>query len=399
MRRFAALLMALFLAGCAGGPLVTPTPPPRPTPVQTITLFLAGDVMTGRGIDQILPHPSAPILHEPYMQDARGYVALAERAHGPIPRPVDFAYIWGDALEEWARRAPDVKVVNLETSITTSLDYWKDKGIHYRMHPENVPCLTAAGFHCCVLANNHVLDWGYAGLRETLEVLHEAGIQTAGAGLTAEEAQAPAVLEVPGNGRVLVFAFGFVTGGVPSNWAAAEDQPGVNLLPDLSAETLERVRQAIAAVKQPRDVVVASIHWGSNWGYSVLPEERAFAHHLIDEAGVDVIHGHSSHHPKGLEVYKGKLILYGAGDLINDYEGIPGYEQFRPDLTLLYFARLDMGTRNLAQMEMVPMQMRRFRLQRATAEDAQWLQATLARETRGAEVRLAPDGTLFLEWE
>ena len=144
---------------------------------------------------------------------------------------------------------------------------------------------------------------------------------------------------------------------------------------------------------------MASIHWGSNWGYSVLPEERAFAHHLIDEAGVDVIHGHSSHHPKGLEVYKGKLILYGAGDLINDYEGIPGYEQFRPDLTLLYFARLDMGTRNLAQMEMVPMQMRRFRLQRATAEDAQWLQATLARETRGAEVRLAPDGTLFLEWE
>lgn len=355
--------------------------------------------MTGRGIDQVLPHPSDPILHESYMKDARGYVALAEQAHGPIPKPVDFAYIWGDALEVWAQRAPDVKVVNLETSVTKSWDYWKGKGVHYRMHPQNVPCLTAAQIDCCVLANNHVLDWGYAGLAETLETLRGAGIQVAGAGRNLEEAWAPAVLEVPDKGRVLVFAFGFVTGGVPSDWAATVERPGVNLLPDLSAETLERVRQAVAAVKRPGDVVVASIHWGGNWGYHVYPEERAFARHLIDEAGVDVVHGHSSHHPKGLELYSGKLILYGAGDLINDYEGIPGYEQFRPDLTLLYFARVDAATGDLVHLEMVPMQMRRFRLQRATVEDAEWLRATLARETQGARVELGAEETLVLRWK
>lgn len=400
MRGFAVLLMALILAGCAGPPPEATQPPrPRPTPSQTVTLFLAGDVMTGRGVDQILPHPSDPTLHEPYVQDARGYVVLAERAHGPIPKPADFAYIWGDALEEWARRAPDVRVVNLETSITASRDYWKDKGIHYRMHPDNVPCLTAAGFQCCVLANNHVLDWGYAGLEETLDVLHRAGIQTAGAGRTLEEAQAPAVVEVPGKGRVLVFAYGFVTGGVPSNWAATAESPGVHLLPDLSAETLEQVRQAIAAAKKPGDVVVVSLHWGNNWGYSVYPEERAFARHLIDDAGADVVHGHSSHHPKGMEVYAGKWILYGAGDLINDYEGIPGYEPFRPDLTLLYFAQVDVATGALVGVEMVPMQMRRFRLQRATDADARWLQEVLARETRGARVELGPEGTLVLRWD
>jgi poly-gamma-glutamate synthesis protein (capsule biosynthesis protein) len=62
-----------------------------------ITIFLCGDVMTGRGIDQILPFPSAPALHEPYIQNAKDYVRLAEKENGPIPKPVSFSYIWGDA--------------------------------------------------------------------------------------------------------------------------------------------------------------------------------------------------------------------------------------------------------------------------------------------------------------
>jgi Putative enzyme of poly-gamma-glutamate biosynthesis (capsule formation) len=82
-------------------------------------------------------------------------------------------------------------------------------------------------------------------------------------------------------------------------------------------------------VKQQGDIVVASIHWGGNWDYKVPREQREFAHKLIDEAGVDVIHGHSSHHIKGIEVYRGKLIMYGCSDLLNDYEGISGlYEDF-----------------------------------------------------------------------
>ncbi|MBU1263749.1 MAG: CapA family protein, partial [Gammaproteobacteria bacterium] len=147
-----------------------------------MTLFLCGDVMTGRGIDQVLPHPGDPVLHEGYATSALDYVALAERANGPIPRPAEFAYVWGDALAEWARVAPDLRIVNLETAVTRRDDWQRGKGIHYRMHPANVPCLTAAGIDCCVLANNHVLDWGYAGLAETLETLRRAGLQRAGAG-------------------------------------------------------------------------------------------------------------------------------------------------------------------------------------------------------------------------
>ena len=142
---------------------------------KTVTLFLSGDVMTGRGIDQILPHPSAPQLFEPAVRSALEYVELAEAVGGPIPRRAAFDYLWGDALAELERRRVSARIINLETAITVSKEAWPQKGVHYRMHPLNVPCLTAARIDCCTLANNHVLDWGRAGLEETLSVLSGGG--------------------------------------------------------------------------------------------------------------------------------------------------------------------------------------------------------------------------------
>jgi poly-gamma-glutamate capsule biosynthesis protein CapA/YwtB (metallophosphatase superfamily) len=130
----------------------------QPAPLR---LFLCGDVMTGRGIDQSLPHPVTPVLYEPYVRDAREYVDLAENANGSIPRPIRFDYIWGEALPELEQAALDLRIVNLETSITSAETHWPGKGIHYRMHPQNIRCLSAAGISACALANNHILDWGY----------------------------------------------------------------------------------------------------------------------------------------------------------------------------------------------------------------------------------------------
>src|SRR6185369_11902077 len=229
-----------------------------------ITIFMCGDVMTGRGIDQVLPCPGNPAIHEPYVRDARRYVELAEEAHGPIAKPVNFAHIWGDALDILKRMAPDVRLINLETSITTSDDYWKGKGINYRMHPRNIPCLTAAGIDICSLANNHVLDWGYAGLLETLQTLKENNIKSAGAGRNRSEAAAPAIMDVAGKGRVLVFSFGSETSGIPTNWAAGANSAGMNLVPDLSDKTARAIQAGIRERKRPGDIVVASIQWGGN---------------------------------------------------------------------------------------------------------------------------------------
>jgi poly-gamma-glutamate synthesis protein (capsule biosynthesis protein) len=361
-----------------------------------VMLLLCGDVMTGRGVDQILPNPSGPRLAEPSVLDARTYVELAEAANGPVPRPVAFSYVWGDALGESTWRQADARIVNLETSITRRRQRWPGKAVHYRMHPGNVPCLTVARIDVCVLANNHVLDHGRPGLLETLEALGAAGMRVAGAGRDLAEARRPAVVDLAGGGRIVVIAFGMESSGIPPSWAAAADRSGVDLVPTPTEEAAADVTGRVRREKRPGDVVVASIHWGTNWGYDVPPEHVRFAHRLI-EAGVDVVHGHSSHHVRPIEVYRDRLILYGCGDFVDDYEGISGYEEYRADLVLAYVAILE-PSGALACLRMWPLRMRRMRLERATRDDAGWLATTLSRigEEFGSRFIVTDDGALTL---
>ena len=361
-------------------------------------LFLCGDVMTGRGIDQALPHPLNPVLYEPYVRDAREYIALAEKAHGPISRPLSFDYIWGDTLPVLEDAGVDLRIVNLETAITWSETPWPGKGIHYRMHPQNVGCLSPARISACALANNHVLDWGYDGLSETLQTLDAAGIAHSGAGNDAEEAMQPAVLDTAANGRVLLFSFGSTTSGIPQDWKATSISPGVNLLDDLSEATAARLCDQMRTYQQPGDLVVASLHWGSNWGYEIPREQIVFAHRLIEE-GVAIVHGHSSHHVKAIEVFQGRLILYGCGDFITDYEGISGYEAFRGDLALMYLVELESTTGEVINARLVPMQMRRFRLERASAADPKWICNLMSELGERFCTRVSlEDGCLTLGW-
>ena len=368
------------------------------TPLRrSVRLFLCGDVMTGRGIDQVLAHPCDPKLHEDYVASAKDYVSLAEQANGPIPRRAEPSYVWGAALDELDRMRPDARIINLETAITHSDDYAR-KGINYRMSPENAGCLSAAGIDCCVLANNHVLDWGQSGLLQTLAALEHLKIKAAGAGRNVFEAAAPATLDLASKARALVFSLGSVTSGIPRSWAATTDIPGVNLLTRLSETDALRVAEYIVGIKKPGDVVVVSLHWGSNWGYDVPGNQRLFAHTLIDQADVSIIHGHSSHHAKAIEVYNKRLILYGCGDFLNDYEGIRGYDEYRGDLALMYFADIEPKTGNLAALEIIPLQIRNFQLNRPSTQDVEWMQQTLQRECLrfGTGIVLNPDGRLAL---
>lgn len=212
-----------------------------------------------------------------------------------------------------------------------------------------------------------------------------------------------------GRGRLLVWAVGHHSSGIPEEWAAGPGQPGVALT-ELTGGGAERITARVRAAKRPGDVVVVSIHWGSNWGFEVPSEQRRFAHALIDggervcfgrgrarvltgllcppavlrlwsacgegwysqrpqpscpvlpvcgsvvislsnngghapllclPAGVDVVHGHSSHHLKGAELYRGRLVAYGCGDLISDYEGIRvGHREGMQGLPLLHYIAL-----------------------------------------------------------
>ena len=361
---------------------------------------MCGDVMTGRGIDQVMPNPSDPKIYEFYMKSAKGYVDIAENKNGIIQKPVSYSYIWGDVLSELKRKDVNIRIINLETSVTKSNDYWKDKGINYRMHPNNIKCLTVANIDYCSLANNHVLDWGYSGLAETLSTLKNADIKFSGAGKNSNESEKPAIIDLCDRGRVIVFSYGLHSSGVPLEWQATSDTPGVNLLADLSENSVLKIKKKVCDIKQPKDLVVFSVHWGGNWEYEISNKQIDFAHKLIDNADIDIIHGHSSHHVKGIEVYKNKPIIYGCGDFINDYEGIGGHEKFRGDLGLMYFLTMDVSLKKLIKFQMIPTQIKYFRVNHALYEDALWLQKSINRESKQFNLvaNFYEDNKLELEW-
>lgn len=366
---------------------------------KQIMLFLCGDVMTGRGIDQILLHPGNSEIFESYMKDARGYVTIAEKKNGRIKYPVSYPYIWGDALKEFDRTNPDLKIINLETSITTNNSYWPGKGIQYRMNPNNIECLSVVENLFCSLGNNHILDWGYKGLIQTINILDKVEIEHAGAGIDFKAANQPAVIEIEGKGRVVVLSYGMPSSGVFSSWAAQENRPGVNLLQDLSIAGIREIKTLIELVRQPGDIIVLSLHWGSNWGYEILSDEMEFVHSLIDSAQIDVFHGHSSHHFKAIEVYNNKLILYGCGDFLNDYEGIGGKESYRGDLALMYFASVDPKTGNLLKLEITPMEIRNFRVNEVSTSDLIWVKDRLNRECKRYNSSVTQQNNrLLLNW-
>ena len=351
-------------------------------------LCLVGDVMTGRGLDQILPTPGDPRLWEGQVRDATTYVRLAESVSGRFARPVDVAWPWGDALGTLEAEAPDACLINLETSVTTCDAALPGKAIHYRMNPANIGCLRVARPDVCVLANNHTLDFGTGGLVETLDSLERAGLTAVGAGRDDEQAWRPAVLSAEDH-RVLVWAVGTESSGVPSTWAAAPHRPGVAYLSELSSATADALAARVRRTKRPGDIAVVSIHWGGNWGYDVPRRQVRFAHRLIDH-GVDVVLGHSSHHPRPIEAYRDGLVLYGCGDFINDYEGIAGYETYRDDLRVLYVARIVPG-RGVLDLRLVPFRVHQMRLRHAGRSDTEWLGGLLTRISHRFGVGVDPD--------
>lgn len=246
-------------------------------------LLLLGDVMLGRLVNETL-QAAAP------------------------------EYPWGDVLP--VLRDADWRLCNLECVISDRGEPWSvyPKAFHFRSDAKNIAVLKTAGINAATLANNHVLDYGYDALREMLEILDRAGVVHAGAGLNDAEASRMAISEVHGQ-KIGIIAF---TDNEP-DWEAAPGQPGIFYVPanldDSRAATLiELVRDSSANV----DLLIVSAHWGSNWGYRPPAEHVVLAHALID-AGADIVFGHSCHVFRGIEFYKGRPILYSAGNFVDDY--------------------------------------------------------------------------------
>lgn len=372
----------------------------------SLRLLLVGDVMLGRLVDQLFPE------HVDDPEHAEHATHFVQR-HPEIGRSVaqsGHAFPWGTTLSLF--RNADVKIINLETAVT--LHPSKDpvnKAFNYRMHPSNaIGALRAASVNAACIANNHIFDWSAEGMRETRATLKSLGVAFSGAGNNLEEAWQPAVFEH----QTAVFVM-WSAADHYDYWAASATKPGINFL-DVEAfehvgdesqpsHLLARLKKEVPEFRSRFQhannnvVAIFSVHWGSNYAWQPTKAQRRFARALIDEAGIDIIHGHSSHHVKGIEIYKGKPILYGCGDFVDDYAVDPVY---RNNLSFAYELLISAG--RFVRMELIPTKITMFQVNQLLEDvssdtrrmlssddlsDRSWLENTMTRLCQDVGTRVA----------
>ena len=327
-----------------------------------ITLTLTGDVMLGRGVAEALDYHMRP--EEP----------------------------WGDVMP--LLDAADLRIINLECAITDNEQPWTrtPKVFHFRAQPSATETLRRARIDACSLANNHTLDFEERGLLDTLEHLDAAGIRRAGAGRNREEAADPAILTVPADDTRRVALLAFTDNEPP--FAAGADRPGTNYLPvSLSPDVLRRVERAVSYVRQKGvDTVIFSNHWGPNMVQRPREIFRRFARAVVDR-GVDIYYGHSAHVFQGVEIYRGKPILYDTGDFIDDYAVDP---KMRNDWSFLFQITVEAG--RFERLDLTPVKLSYARVDLATGGERETILDRMERlAAEMGTVFARREGALMLE--
>jgi poly-gamma-glutamate synthesis protein (capsule biosynthesis protein) len=299
--------------------------------LANMKILFVGDVMLGRLVNQIL-------------------------------KKVPPDYVWGNTLPIFKKA--DLRICNLECVISDKGQPWSltQKVFHFRSDAKNIEALKMAKIDLVSIANNHTLDFDYEALFEELEILEKAKIKKAGGGKNFKEASSPAVLEI-NKKKIGFIAF---TDNEPA-WEAKENQAGIFYLPiDIKDKKAKNLFEIIKKTKEKSDFLIVSAHWGPNWGYQPQPRHIPFAHLLID-SGADIIYGHSCHVFQGIEIYKGKPILYSTGDFIDDY-AVDEIE--RNDQSFIFIAQISEKDMKISHLFLYPTVIRNFQACLADGEEA-----------------------------
>lgn len=338
---------------------VEKSPQPRLSEMEQneYTISLLGDIMLGRLVDQLLPNH----VEEP--EEAR-HVARMKWGNSELQNYAASSP-WGNTLNVLSRSS--LSLGNLETSMTTSGEKWPGKVFNYRMHPANVECLLLAKIDYVSLANNHTLDFGREGLFDTVETLQKSGIAYAGAGRSLAEAERPATLTLPKSPdpavkglqehEIHLYSFS----DHPSDWVTVPQFNLIGYVPSDRARLKTLLTQKHAGLASTPSLKVVSLHWGPNYAWEPDKSITDLAHFLIDECDVDMIHGHSSHHVQGIEIYKGRPILYGCGDFVDDYAVVPRYRNDLGAIWNLTMTTKEGGGLEMRKIEVFPTRIKHFK--------------------------------------
>src|SRR5215216_493627 len=302
-----------------GEPLLEPGATPEsydlrsesdPDPGELRRVVAAGDIVLDRGQNYMVIQQGMGL---DFPLDG-GYAAVTSR----VPEPSDYsetgiihqftAERTGDsgAVRRYLTSA-DLTLANFENPVIRAA-VWHPEATTFTGDLRLLPILDQAGIDGVTLGNNHILDAGVSGVRETIVHLDDAGIAHAGAGMDLAEAREPMIFEVGDTKRGVLSYL-----GVPSyDWAwATETSAGTApIQKEVMTEDVERLRDEV-------DLVVVMPHWGKE--YLATPEswQVDWAHAAVD-AGADVVIGGHAHWPKGIEVYEGDPIFYGVGNFLFD---------------------------------------------------------------------------------
>jgi poly-gamma-glutamate synthesis protein (capsule biosynthesis protein) len=209
--------------------------------------------------------------------------------------------VYGDLLP--VLRQADLRIFNCECALTTAAKpVWKS-GAVFKGDPGHVKGLTAVPFDVACLGNNHVLDYGVRGLRETLRVLARSGIATVGAGLTEDQAHAP--LTLVRNGLTIHLV----------NISEGEDLTASRGGPGVFGWDIPRAVATIRNRKKAGGVVIAVAHCGLEY-VPYPPPYVVTAFRAMIDAGADAVFGHHPHVPQGIEWRNGRPIIYSLGNFL-----------------------------------------------------------------------------------
>lgn len=410
---------------------------------HTFTLSFTGDVMLGRLVDQLFPeHVNSPQDQKVAASFIQRYPSSLGEGNYTPSSP------WGTTLPLFQNS--NLNIINLETAVTTTHEPWPDKKFNYRMHPANLaPILHAAQIDYANLANNHTLDFGSEGLVETAWSLKAAKIAFSGAGETTNQAFKPAKLSLPRREKSQ-------SNSISTNQPGSDSENGYSVhiysasdhprdwssiatfhLIDYAPTTRARLRKLLLSggmmthpdetdsesdiyhhtvhhhhdestnvKKSTPSLKIFSVHWGPNYKWQPADKIRSLAHFLIDECEVDIVHGHSSHHVQGVEVYHGKVILYGCGDFVDDYVL---NEEFRNDLGAVWRVVVSeegpgQGMK-MSRLEIFPTRIERFRAILLKSDDADhiWVKRKIVALSRDMNTRvrekLGGEGQIIVDIE
>jgi poly-gamma-glutamate capsule biosynthesis protein CapA/YwtB (metallophosphatase superfamily) len=256
----------------------------------------------------------------------------------------------------------DLVFANLECPIS---DRGKpvQKTYTFRAHTFAIDALTASGINLVSLANNHILDYGTGALEDTLTLLEEHDIAYAGAGRDEAQARKGAAFEINGI-KTAVLAYSGVFKHVYPAWEAGPEKPG--------ALYYREREQFIADIEKARrwaDVVIVSLHFGDEYTHRVNREQQETGRLAVD-SGADLVLGHHSHAPQGIEIYRGKPIVYSLGNFLF-------YPFAKTICNESYILRARIGRNGVESMRLLPVLLGDSQPYPATGEEAVRLHALL----------------------